>query len=43
VQAVWSDGVREEVGDGTTGSGTMTGTLLAASKPKAGSPGGGGW
>jgi hypothetical protein len=46
VQAVWSDGVREEVGDGATGSGMATtigsgmtmGTPPAASRPKAGSP-----
>jgi hypothetical protein len=44
VQAVQSDGVGEEVGDGATGSGTamgsgmMMGTLPAASRLKAGSP-----
>jgi hypothetical protein len=46
VQAVRSDGVREEVGDGAmgsrtatvTGSGTTMGTPPATSRPKAGSP-----
>jgi hypothetical protein len=45
VQAVQSDGVGEEVGDGAMGSGTMTGSgtttgsQLVASRPKAGSLG----
>jgi hypothetical protein len=44
VQAVRSDGIREEVGDGatrsgtTTGSGTTMGTPPAASRLKAGPP-----
>jgi hypothetical protein len=38
VQAVWSDGVGEEVGDGVTGSGTMMGTPPVESRLKAGLP-----
>jgi hypothetical protein len=38
VQVVRSDGVREEIRDGVTGSGTTMGTPPAALRPKAGSP-----